>query len=116
MKHDQDIKRVEELLGDYYCDEHRAAFVVFAEEDAEEVNVGMMSHGPSGLSLNAIACGLAEAIIEYAETDEYYANELGLVFSRMLAEEVRQRIGEKQKPDLTLTTDITDGQKGALLQ
>lgn len=115
MRHDQDIRRVEEMAGDYYCDEHRAAFVVFAEEDAEEVNVGMMSHGPSGLSLNAIACGLAEAIMSYAETDAE-AHELGLAFSRMLAEEVYQRIGEKQKPDLTLTTEITDEQKGALLQ
>ena len=116
MKHDQDIKRVEELLGDYYCDEHRAAFAVLAEEQDGKAHLGMMNQGPVKLSLRAIARGLSEAIIEYAETDEYYANELGLVFSRMLAEEVRQRIGEKQKPDLTLTTEITDEQKGALLQ
>lgn len=115
MKHDQDIKRVEELLGDYYCDEHRAAFAVLAEEQDGTAYLGMMSQGPAELSLRAIACGLSEAIIEYADTDED-AHELGLAFSRMLAEEVYQRIGQMQKPDLTLTTDITDEQKGALLQ
>lgn len=115
MKHNEDIRRVEALLGDDYCDETRAAFVALAEVQDGLLHVGMLSHGTTDLTLRAIACGLSEAIVTWADTDEE-AHELGVTFSRMLANEVYHRIRQRKDPDLTLTTDITDEQKGALLQ
>lgn len=114
-RHADDIRRVQDLIGDYYYDEHKAAFAVLAEELDEEMHLGLMNHGTLSNTLMAVASGLAEVIVNDSLTIEK-AQKMAMRFFSVLCTEIRHRAHEFDESEFETRVYLPDEQKGELLQ